>query len=140
MADIDYNSAKEYLTHEHYYGREVRSLFIVSAIVMLLTLPVFNSLIPFNGIFSMAMIIVVGFLAGLLSPLSRSVMVVCTLVAALGGFAFEYEAVSTFWQIDTPLKWWFFAVNQLLALLFFFALYYGSKTLRGIFFNGKTIR
>lgn len=140
MTDIDYESAKEYLTHEHYYGREVRSLFVVSALIMLLTLPVFNSLIPFNGVFSMAMIIVVGFLAGLLSPLSRIVMVLCTLVSALGGLAFEYEAVSTFWRINSSLELWFFSVNQLLAVLFFFALYYGSKTLRGVFFKSKVVR
>ncbi len=140
MSDIDYNSAKEYLTHEHYYGREIRGLFVVSAIIMLLTLPIFNSLIPFNGFLSMGMIILVGFLAGLLSPLARFVVVLCTLVAMGGGLVFEYQAVSMFRAGNSPLEWWFFAVNQLLAVLFFFALYYGSKTLRGIFFRSKVVR
>lgn len=139
MSDIDYNSAKEYLTHEHYYGRQIRALFIASAIVMLLTLPIFDGLIPFSGLFSMGMIIIVGFLAGLLSPLARSVVVLCTIASIIGGVTFEYEAISAFWRINGALEFWFFAVNQLLAILFFFALYYGSKTLRGIFFKSKTI-
>ncbi len=139
MPDIDYNSAKEYLAHEHYYGRQIRGLFITSGIIMLLTLPIFNALIPFNGLFSMGMIILVGILAGLLSPLARSVVVLCTLVALVGGFVFEYQAVSGFWQISGAFEFWFFAVNELLAVLFFFALYYGNKTLRGIFFKSKTV-
>ncbi len=135
--DIDHQSAKAYLSHEHYYGREVRGLFVVSAIIMLVTLPFFSSLIPFGVISSMTLIILVGFLAGLISPLSRAVVIMDTIVAAVGGLMFEYEAVTTFWRITSPLEWWFFVVSQLLALLFFFALYYGSKTLRGVFFTGE---
>ncbi len=139
MADIDYNSAKEYLSHEHYYGRQIRSLFIASAVVMLITLPIFDTLIPFSGLFSMGMIILVVLLAGLLNPFARFVVVLCTVVSIVGGFIFEYEAVSAFWRISRAFEFWFFAVNELLAVLFFFALYYCSKTLRGVIFTSKTV-
>ena len=133
MMEVDHASAKGYLAHEHYYGREVRGFFIASALIMLVTLPIFSSLIPMGAGFSMFMIVVVGLLAGLLSPLSRGVIIAGTVVAVLGGIVFEYEAVSIFWHIDSPIRWWFFAINQLLAVLFFFALYYSGKTLRGVF-------
>ncbi len=139
MSEVDYNSAKEYLTHEHYYGRHIRSLFIASAIVMLLTLPIFDALIPFNGLFSMGMIIFVGILAGLLSPMARIVVVLCTVASIVGGFTFEYQAIFAFWRINGALEFWFFAVNELLAVLFFFALYYCSKTLRGVIFKSTSI-
>lgn len=138
--EVDHESAKGYLAHEHYYGREVRGFFIVSALIMLVTLPVFNSLIPMGAFFSLLMVVVIGLLAGLLSPLSKVSIIAGTIVAMVGGIVFEYEAISTFWIIDSPIRWWFFAVNQLLAVLFFFALYYSGKTLRGVFLTGMVTK
>ena len=140
MMEVDHASAKGYLAHEHYYGRQVRGLFVAGALIMLVTLPMFSSLIPIGNAFSLFMIVAVGLIAGLLSPLSRVVIIAGTIVAILGGIVFEYEAIATFWLIDSPIRWWFFAVNQLLAVLFFFALYYSGKTLRGVFLTGEVTK
>ena len=138
--DIDYRSAKEYLAHEHYYGRQVRALFLTGALIILLTLPLFASLVPVSESVSLGAIILVGFFAGLTNPLARSVAVINSGIAALAGIAFEYGAVGAYLNANEPLEWWFFAVNQVLAVIFFFALYFGSKTLRGIFFKDKSVR
>ena len=84
------------------------------------------------------------FLAGLQSPNKNWVTRTNTIVAAIGSGLFQYKAIS-YYIASTPftISWLFFTVNQVLAILFFIALYYSSKTMRDLgisfpfFFSGS---
>ena len=134
MGELDYRSAREYVKHEHYYGREVRILFVIGGLVMLGSLPLFAPLLSGKIYLSLFTIVCITFLAGLTNPLSRLTMFLDTAIAAIAGVIFEYEAVTFYMSAHGSLEWWFFGVNQFLAVTFFFALYFASKTLRGALF------
>lgn len=115
----------------HYYGDIARKLFLGGAIVMLLSLPLEPDVLPTTFIFSTLAIIALTFLAGLTSPKARSIIVIDTIFAALMFALFEYFAVYYTKEggqiFDTT-----FLVQQLLALNFLLALYFCSKTWRGM--------
>lgn len=116
----------------HYYGDIVRKLFLLAGLIMIITLPIFSDLISVPVVFSVIAIMVMAFLAGLQSPKKKSISLLNLAVAVVGYGIFQYQAFyhyayATTFTISRP----FFAVNQILALLFFGALYYGSKTVRG---------
>src|SRR3989344_4510405 len=115
---------------QHYYGDVVRRLFIVGSFVMLLTLPIFNSLIPVHVFFSILAIIIVSTIAGMMNPIHKTMAVIEFFVSIIALLIFEYFAVEYFVSLgqNHPL----FFINQGLAILFFVALYFSSKTLRGI--------
>ena len=112
----------------HYYGNLVRRLFLVGALVMLISLPFLNSLLPVPLFYSLLAIIVLSLVAGFTSPVKKWAIIINELLAILAVLAFEYYAVGYYVQYA---GWsWLFAVNQLLALNFLVALYYNTKTLR----------
>ena len=53
----------------HYYGGVVRTLFMVAAIIMLVTLPMFDELLSIPTFFSICSILILGLVAGLTNPL-----------------------------------------------------------------------
>lgn len=120
----------------HYYGDIVRKLFLWGGLIMLLTLPFFNQFLPVPAFVSMLAILVIGLVAGFTNPLQRWVMFLDIVVALVGLIAFEYHAVSQYSVIPLLL----FLIDQLLAVIFFFALYFSTKTLRGITVSDYTIR
>jgi hypothetical protein len=110
----------------HYYGDLVRKLFIVAAVFMVVTLPIFY----FTDIheplaFSLGAIVILGVAAGLTSPGILLSVAINLCISIVGFFFFEYYAVRA--SLYSP----FFFTNQILALLFLIALYYSIKTLRG---------
>lgn len=113
---------------EHYYGDIIRKLFLAGGIIMLLGLPFVYQSIPSPLTFAIFFVLVIIILAGFLSPRHRRAIAVDVLVAAVCLGTFEYYAINAYLAADGP----FFFVNQVLAFVFFFALYYGTKTLRGI--------
>lgn len=114
---------------DHYYGDIVRRFFFGGALVMLATLPFFNELLPVSAYISLLVIIVIEVVAGFTNPLQSTIAIIDTFVAVAAVALFEYYAV-TFYNLYT-VKSLIFWVNQLLAINFFFALYFSSKTLRG---------
>ena len=116
----------------HYHGTIVRRLFLIAGIAMMATLPFFSELIFLPSFISVLGIVIIAFLAGLESPEKRWVLVLNTAIASLACALFEYQAVHFYVTstTDTTLDRWFFWVNQGLAIIFFLALYYSSKTLR----------
>ncbi|MEK7636181.1 MAG: hypothetical protein AAB362_00630 [Patescibacteria group bacterium] len=122
MSDIDFRIPS------HYYGDVVRRLFLVGAVIMLLALPFFYKLIPGPIFFSIFAIIIVELAAGMTSPKTLWSAIMNVLIAIFGIFAFENEAISAFSHYDAEI--WYFWINQLLALIFLIALYYGVKTVR----------
>lgn len=115
----------------HYYGDIVRKLFLSASIIMICTGPFFTDLIGISFIISIIAVMIIAFLAGLQSPNKDWVTYINTIVAATASSLFQYKAIS-YYITSTPytISWLFFTVNQLLAVLFFIALYYSSKTMR----------
>lgn len=117
----------------HYYGGQVRVLFLVAGLVQLLALPYVEEIISIPILVSTVAILLIVFFAGLTNPKQKWVALLNLIASVAGLLVFEYFAVITF---DTSgVVSFFFWINQVLALLFFFALYYSSKTLRGMYLN-----
>jgi heme O synthase-like polyprenyltransferase len=117
----------------HYYGDTVRRLFLMGGVLMILTLPLFTQLIPVGSTVAVLVIIVLRFLSGFVSPLHQVVAMINAAIAAAAVFFFEYYAVTGYLLPDaTEHKQIFFYTNQILAIIFFFALYYSAKTIRGM--------
>lgn len=109
----------------HYYGDVVRKLFVLAGALMLVTSPFFRDRLPLSVYWGVWVIIVLDIVAALTSPRLRSVAV-AECIIALGCFGvFEYYALRDFSPVDA-LFW----VNQTLALIFFFAIYFAFKTVR----------
>lgn len=113
----------------HYYGDMVRRLFILAGVVILVMLPVLQSALSVPLLATILAVIVIAFFAGFTNPLQKSVAFFNILISAGGLILFEYQAVLSY----VPEKITFlFGTHQLLAIIFFFALYYSVKTLRGM--------
>lgn len=111
----------------HYYGDTVRKLFLAIGVVMLVALPFFSSSLPGPALIAFLGVLVVAVVAGLTNPKQIWVMGLNVGVSLAGLAVFEYYAIL---QAKTDPVW-LFVINQAIALLFFFALYYSVKTLRG---------
>ena len=114
----------------HYYGDDVRKIFVGSGIVMLLTLPFFNNLLPVHAFVSIFTILVVSIAAGLTNPRKTWTATANVAASVLGLATFEYYAVDAASRYGGESS--LFLVNQFLALAFFVALYLSTKTLRGM--------
>ena len=112
----------------HYHGDTIRKLFLTGGGMMLIALPFFQSFVPYPVFVSIFAALTVAFFAGVMTPhQNKWVMPLNVLVAAAAVIVFEYYAVQAYLEGRVP----FFAVNQILALVFFAAFYYATKTLRG---------
>ena len=126
--------------HAHYYGKIVRAIFIVGALTMLVSFPFFSHLInlplPIH-IFFIVLFVVIG---GLISPLSKSIFILGSIVPVFALAMFEYYALYTYKNLSglDGINVAFFWVNQILALMFIFAMYLSIKTLRAMV-QGKMI-
>lgn len=115
----------------HYYGDIVRKLFIAAGIIMIITMPVLQQSLSALTFVSLAAIVAIAFFAGFTNPAQEKSVLWDTLVSLAALVIFEYHAVlayratQSFWDLN-------FLVNELLAIIFFFALYYSMKTLRGM--------
>jgi len=112
----------------HYYGDLVRALFLLVGIIMLITLPLFKEIIPFPFYISIFSIILINVFAGLTNPNQLIVILLDNLISLSGLVVFEFFAIKSILNNSSNL---FYLVNQLLAVVLFFALYYSIKSLRG---------
>jgi hypothetical protein len=119
---------------EHYYGDIVRKLFILSAIIMLGTLPFFANLLPAPFFSTIIVVLIIGVVAGLTNPRQLGIAVISVIIAILAFATFEYYAVISYLQYSLSGLFW---TNQILAIIFFIALYYSSKTVRGMMIKKK---
>jgi hypothetical protein len=119
-------------TVPHYHGDYVRALIFTAGLLMLIGLPYFQNEINLPIYFSIIAVIILVFLAGLTNPKQVWIAYVDFVVSLLGFSIFEYEAVVGFGS-NQPL----FLINQTIALVFFFALYFSTKTLRGFFLRNR---
>lgn len=120
----------------HYYGNTLRVLMVLGGVIMLGTLPFFTDMISEPIFISLLSILALSVLAGVVTPRLRGIIIVDTIIAAAAFLIFENKAVlayKEFGLIDA-----YFAVNQVLALIFFLASYFGTKTVRW-FFTKKSL-
>ncbi len=128
MADLWESFKNEKLLTRHYYGDVVRFLFLLGAVIMLITLPFLNPNLPVPLVISILIILTIGLVAGVTNPLQKSTAFITTLISSIALIVFEYYAVTTY--LNDSFANLLFIVNQILALIFLFALYYSTKTLR----------
>ena len=132
--DEETRSPKNY-PPEHYYGDYVRKLFLLGGALMMVTYPFFQKYIDVPLSLSIFIILMIVLLAGFQNPTNRWIVICNTLVAIVACGIFEYRAVHFYLSSgfdEAPL---FFLVNELLALIFFVAIYYSAKTSRGVLFT-----
>jgi len=115
----------------HYHGDTVRRIFLLCAGVLMLSLPFAPDVIPAHPLFHVVFILVIGIMAGLTNPRQYWVIRADTVLAAFGFILFEYVAITGF--PETGIISLTFVVRQLLAIAFFFALYFSAKTWRAKF-------
>lgn len=120
----------------HYYGDKVRQIFLTGGLIMLITTPFFNQYLPLPAFLPLVAVLVIALIAGLTNPMQRWVMIVNVVASLIALISFEYHAISQF----KAIPWLLFGIDQLLAILFFFALYLSTKTLRGVMVSDYTIR
>lgn len=119
----------------HYYGDLVRILFMTAAIIMIVTLPFLTPDLPIPFLISIFAILIIGILAGITNPLQKWTTITDTIISTIGLLVFEYFAVTTY--IEKSYTNLFFITNQILAVIFLFALYYTTKTLRAMVLKSK---
>lgn len=112
----------------HYYGDIVRRLFLVSGAVILIALPINNEVLPVHISITTALVIVMIIFAAITNPFQKWVAVVNVWMSGFAVLLFEFLAVVGYADDEMQL----FMIRQILSLLFFFALYYSSKTLRAM--------
>ena len=115
----------------HYYGDMVRALFMLAALVMIITLPFVYKLLPVPLPVSILIILFLGIFAALTNPLQISSVIINAFFSIGAFLVFEYFAIDAYikYTIINLLFW----TNQLLSIIFLFAIYYSTKTLRGMY-------
>ncbi len=112
----------------HYHGDVVRILFMMAAIIMLISLPVFKLNIGLPSVFSTIAILILGLTAGFTNPKLIWHGVVNLAVAVVGFLVFMTYMVDSYGGESTA----FFFTNVVLSFIFILAVYFSVKTLRGL--------
>ncbi|HEY4517574.1 MAG TPA: hypothetical protein VJI74_01685 [Candidatus Paceibacterota bacterium] len=116
--------------YPHYYGDIVRGLFLFSGAILLIFGASHPAIVPLASYIIPVLILLMVVLAGATNPRQYWVVAADTAVAILGLVIFEFSAIERYREIGTTHDF-VFLVQQFLALVFFFTLYYASKSLRG---------
>lgn len=114
----------------HYYGDLVRKFFLAAAIFMLVMLPFMNRFLEVPLYISIVIAIGISVFAGLTNPIQKWVAILDFVIAVTGASVAEYHAVigyTTYSMVHRS-----FWANQILAVIFLVALYYSTKTVRGM--------
>jgi hypothetical protein len=114
----------------HYYGNYVRRLFLAGGAIMIFGYPFFKTLIDLPTWFAIACVLVVSIFSGLQTPRHRWSALVNTAISTIAFCAFEYKGTNFYLSTSYPENPLFFWMNQLLAIIFFFALYFSIKSTR----------
>lgn len=118
------------MKNNHYYGDIVRKLFLVGAVFMLLALPFMNAYIETPLYMSILAAIVIGVVAGITNPAQLWAVILNFIIALAGSFVFEYQAVMGYATYSYLHRT--FWINQIIAIDFIIALYFATKTVRGM--------
>lgn len=118
----------------HYYGDQVRTLFVIGGLIMIVSYPFFNSLVGVPVPIAIIGFAILAIFGGFMNPKQKWVIVVSSIISVLAFLIFEYSAVNAYLKLSPTknINIAFFWINQILALVFFFAAYLSTKTLRGM--------
>ena len=113
---------------EHYYGDYVRQLFVLCAVLFIVSVPLWGYVLPLGALAEVAAAVLLVLLAGMTSPHSKMALRYDAAAAALGVFLVEVAALSLYTGDVTVL----FVIRQLIAVLLLIAFYFSVKTLRAM--------
>lgn len=119
----------------HYYGDMVRFFFLFAAVIMLVTLPFVNNLLPVPLLASIFAILFLALIAGLTNPSQKWTAVLNSIVAISGFVTYEYYAVNAYLAAASSSL--LFITNQTLAIVFLLASYFATKTLRSFLLGNR---
>ncbi len=128
------NAQNKYeIISRHYYGNTIRTIFLLTGVLMLVTFPFFSDLVPVPLPVSIGIMVLLVVFGGLLNPAQKWVLFMNTLIPLIGFIVFEYQAAYSYTHLTAtetrgPAFFW---VNQVISLLFFIAAYLSVKTARG---------
>jgi len=117
-----------YEENVHYHGRAIRTLFIIAALIMVLGLFHALAYLQLPTTLSIISIVVLVYAAGITNPSQVWPMYMDTVISTVGLLVFETYSVNI-WRsqnYNTTL----FILNEMLAVIFLFALFYSTRTLR----------
>ncbi len=117
------------LMPQHYYGDIVRRLFLAAGMIILILTPVYP-ILPIDSMLVILGVLAFATLGGLTNPKQRWVSVFDVIVAILSLIVFESLLLNSYGALPESFDI-LFIIRQSLAVLFFFALYYSVKTVRG---------
>lgn len=126
--DINVPWVYRWVPINHYYGDTVRQLLIAAAALMLLAAPFYTDNISVELPFIVLGTVVLVAVSAMTSPKKSSMMSADVVVSGVGLVIFEIWAIGGY-GIDEFHK---FILREALALVFLFALYYSTKTLRSM--------
>ena len=117
----------------HYYGNYVRRLFLTAGAIMIFTYPFFKPQIDVPVWFAAVSVLVISVVAGLQTPRHRWSALVNTAISTLAFSIFIYKGTNFYLTPGYEEHPLFFWVNQFLALIFFFGIYFSIKSTRASF-------
>jgi hypothetical protein len=120
----------------HYHGDKLRNIYLLMAVIMLISTPFCSAELPVSTTNSVIGILVLSLFAGLTTPKSRFIIVFDFIISLTVLFVFGYQFVNSY---STGFVGVFFYANLVLALLSIAAVYFSSKTLRGHFLIQKQV-
>ena len=114
----------------------VQKLFFVSALIMLIGLPIFSADLQITKFSATLGILVIAIFAGLTGNRSRALMFLDIIISLAGSVAFEFTAIGSY-RVGELTNYFIF--NQLLAVIFFICLYYSTRAFKNMFWRQETI-
>lgn len=115
----------------HYYGDIVRKYLLFTGAMLLVAILVDKELLSFYLFVGIFGVLVLTILAGLMSPKITSAIFTNAIISALMFLMFEYFAIDAYLRSQTFLDS-IFILRQAIAVAFLVALYFSTKTLRGM--------
>jgi hypothetical protein len=112
----------------HYYGDYVRALFLGTAVLSAVAIPVFGDILPFGTFVQVGSALLLVLLAGLTNPHSKMLMLYDVIVSGVGVLLLESAAISFYSSNPFSL----FASREVAAIALLFAFYFSIKTLRAM--------
>ncbi len=114
----------------HYHGDEVRVLFVVAAVVLVVAEST-NTPLPISPVLAVTLAMILIIAAGITNPAQRSIHWLNALLSAAGTLLFGTTAVG-YYRGGASLLTRSFTFTEALALLSLVALYFTTRTIRGI--------
>ncbi len=115
----------------HYYGDIVRKYLLFAGAMLLVAVLIDKELLSFYLFIGIFGVLVFTVLAALMSPKVTSAIFTNAIISALMFLIFEYFAIGAYLKSQTFLDS-IFILRQAIAVAFLVALYFSTKTLRGM--------